>query len=905
MPTQAVQPKSSEIELTSQNQTQQTQTPQLQTQRAATLQRMLMQSRQALHAKTAMNLPQQDAAKFVEFTQQFESTPTTDSGSLNAQARQFIEQNSDNPRLLTATMGYLNAQGMVLRGAETQMNANREQAVDQLTNGVSELIKHSQSSDDLGKRLSKLSVSPVFTAHPTNLTRPQANDIIQKAQLNSDAALDQALFDSLHQEQGPRESKPTVHQEAAGYKQAISNLHKSAHRVHKSVNDSLDKLGQKPIEKPLVAIGNWVAGDRDGNPFVTAGVLKQVVAQHADTAMEGYAYKLSPGKNRLMGDRLTARLNLRTLLAKAGQGDAAHAIFTKIQTTRDNLSSDRPLASNSGYGTPQELITDLQSLDLSRLPADEKAIASKKLGNLIMDIKTGGFHGATTDIRQNSAINEKTVSALLTHAGIESNYEQLSENEKQTLLKNLIANSEMKLDMAAAKDNPDLQQELELIASYKEIHDTLGKEALGNCITANTETVSDLLEVCLLLKCAGVAGNDHLDMNIVGLIETVQDLENASTILGGLLSFDWYADKLKSQEQPQMVMVGYSDSGRLDGSASSNWAVYKGTQEMMQTASQHGVELQFFHGRGGTEGRGAGENYRDEIAVHDGQSLANGFRQTEQGEEVADKFGSIDVATANLADMVGTTMAKTATGADKRFTQHQPIMEQLATTGRQTYRALYEHPQTPEFYQQSTPIDFVGLSNAGSRPASRKSEPGKALNLDKLRAIPWVACWSQSRAHVPAFFGTGTALKALTEGGTPEQNASNTSELKDMYNNWPFFTNLVDRTELALAKADMQILRSYAPPHLQDSEVLQTIEQEYAETVTQINKLKGQDSLLAQRPEQRESQQVRNEVTNRANAMQSGLMSAYRSAGVNMQDNLQAPIVVSMQAVANGLGRFG
>lgn len=905
MPTQAVQRKSSEIELTSQSQTQTPKASQLQTQRAASLQRMLMQSRQALHAKTTMNLPPQDAATFSQFAEQFEQTPTSDNRSLNAQASEFIQKNLDNPRLLTATMGYLNAQGMVLRGAETQMNANRDQAVEHLTQGVSQLIKHSQSSDDLGKRLSKLSVSPVFTAHPTNLTRPQANEIIQNAQLNSEVALDQALFDSLHQEQGPRESKPTVHQEAAGYKQAISNLHKSAHRVHKSVNDSLDKLGQKPIEKPLVAIGNWVAGDRDGNPFVTASVLKQVVAQHADTAMEGYAYKLSPGKNRLMGKQLTARLNLRTLLAKAGQNEAAHAIFTKIQTTRDNLSSDRPLASNSGYGAPQELIDDLNGLDLSSLPPDEKAIASKKLNNLIMDVKTGGFHGATTDIRQNSAINEKTVSALLTHAGIESHYESLSEENKQTLLKSLITNYDMKLDMAAAQGNPDLQQELELIASYKEIHDTLGKEALGNCITANTETVSDLLEVCLLLKCAGLAGEDHLDMNIVGLIETVQDLENASTILGGLLSFDWYADKLKAQEQPQMVMVGYSDSGRLDGSASSNWAVYKGTHEMMETAAEHGVELQFFHGRGGTEGRGAGENYRDEIAVHDGNSLANGFRQTEQGEEVADKFGTIDVATANLADMVGSTMAKTATGADTRFAKHQPVMEKIASTARQTYRALYEHPQTPEFYQQSTPIDFVGLSNAGSRPASRKTEPGKALNLDKLRAIPWVACWSQSRAHVPAFFGTGTALKALTQGGTPEQNAANTAELQEMYANWPFFSNLIDRTELALAKADMQILRSYAPAHLQNSEVLQSIEQEYAETVSQINKLKGQDSLLQRRPEHKESQQVRNEVTNRANAMQSNLIDAYRKAGVHMQDNLQAPIVVSMQAVANGLGRFG
>ncbi len=808
-------------------------------------------------------------------------------------------------------MGYLNGQAMVLRGAENQYKSNREQSKEILHDRANAFIRHSQSSGSLSENIKKLTISPVFTAHPTNLTRPQAYNIIQQAELTTDETLDQEMLHSLHREQGPISKPPKVHEEALNYRQAIGNMHKSAHRVHKSINEELSKLGESTLDKPLVSVGNWVAGDRDGNPFVTADVLRQVVEQHADTALESYAYKLSPAKNRYSGDALGAltgqregRMNLRSLLAKGNQNQIAHMIYSKIMTTRTNIAEGNLLSANGGYDNAQELITDLKAIDLSELSANEQQIAQTKLEHLILDIKTAGFYGATTDIRQNSAINEKTIATLLQQNGIESNYTSLNEPAKQTLLKNLITNPDLTLEVNMLDNNdPAFTQEMQLINSYKMLQDQFGKEALGNCITANTETVSDLLEVMLLLKHVGLASDQHLDMNIVGLIETVADLENASVILGGILSFDWYQNNLIQAGKPQMVMVGYSDSNRLDGSASSNWAVYKGTQEMMQTAKQFNVELQFFHGRGGTEGRGAGENYHDEIAVHDGLSLINGFRQTEQGEEVADKFGTIDVATANLSDMVSATMSGITTGADQQFATHELIMDKLANFARAKYRELYENPNTPTFYQQSTPINFVKHSNAGSRPAARKAE--KTLNLDSLRAIPWTACWNQSRANVPAFFGTGTALKQLTEGGNLAENQKALTQLQDMYQNWPFFTNLVDRTEMALARADMNILELYTPATNNNREILNQIKNEYTETVRQINRIKQQSILLETRIEKRETLEIRNEVTHRANVMQANLLHATQEIGTEQADHLIPAIVMSMQAVANGLGRFG
>jgi len=254
-------------------------------------------------------------------------------------------------------------------------------------------------------------------------------------------------------------------------------------------------------------------------------------------------------------------------------------------------------------------------------------------------------------------------------------------------------------------NNPEFEREIGLIKSYKTIHDTYGPQALKNCITANTETMSDMLEVMLLLKYAGLADEHGIKMNVVPLIETVRDLHNGPDILNSMLNHPWYRQALKSSGNQQQIMVGYSDSNRLDGPLASSWAVYEGTAKMQEVANQNKINLHVFHGRGGTEARGSGDSYAQEIRSSNGASLVTGMRQTEQGEEVPAKFGTETMSKSNLADMVGSTLETMSKGTDQGLVKYTSTMEKLAQHARESYANLYSDPELPRFFRAAPPLN--------------------------------------------------------------------------------------------------------------------------------------------------------------------------------------------------------
>lgn len=861
-----------------------------------------LQSMDSVIEASVSDLNASDYDKAMNFLETFAVADENNPQELSNLADSFVKANSDNPKVLSAAANYLNAQGLVLRGEEISSRADLQDAKTELANNITAYLSAASSQNaDPTADLEKITVSPVFTAHPTNLSKPESSQITHNASSFSLASMEDKT-DSLKESLGNRTTQPTVLQEAHGNHNAIRNVMKSAHRVHKAVNESLQANGLAARSRPMIEAGNWVGGDRDGNPNVDAKTMKQIAIGNAELALGEYSRKLDQSK--LIRLKPHGQENLRQLVDKAGQAHKAQQIQARLDATVASINSREPLAAQS-YANPDQLIADLQSLDFSSLNPAEQQRARTKLDGLVMDVKTSGFHGTTTDIRQNSAVNEQTIATLLDLSGIESNYSSLSEGAKQYLLNTLLNNPNLQLTDTGDGLSAEFQQEMGLINGYKEVQDKLGKKALGNCITANTETASDLMEVMVLLRHAGVAGPNNLDMNIVGLIETVDDLKNAPTILNGLLSVPWYSNVMKQSNSPQMVMVGYSDSSRLDGSLSSNWEVYNATHTMMDVGAKHDTELKFFHGRGGTESRGAGQDYSQEIMVHDSRSLEHGFRQTEQGEEVGDKFGNKDVATVNMSKMLGTTLAKLAMGPDQDYEAGKAIMQPLAETARASYHDLVSMGEMPRFYQSSTPIEFVGQSNAGSRPASRKASPDGNLDLSKLRAIPWAACWTQARAMVPAFYGTGTAINEYTNTGDASVDSQRMEGLQQMYQSWPFFQNLVDRTELALAKSDMGVFRTYVPSDAKSQAIADKIENEYNLTTDMVNQVKGQSELLENRPEEKAILQVKKPVLNRSNAMQAAMIKSAREGGPNVADQLKGPMVISMQSVANSLGRFG
>jgi len=739
-------------------------------------------------------------------------------------------------------------------------------------------------------------VSPVFTAHPTQLNRPEStqellNDLPKV--ISGDLAATE-FASQLWSKAGHRDKQPTVFHEATLMKSALDNTLASIRKTHKEVRKALAEENRPQIEKSLINVGNWIGGDRDGNPNITPEVLTEIVKKLSESAFEDYSAKLGSHKDNKPG-------SLPRLLIDAGLGKELEQLRTRLEATKNYLIHDEPSVLH--FSSPQDFanqLNELSALDVSKLPVEQQMQLSNKLEQLKLSVDAMGFHGANTDIRQNSEMNQKTVGALLDASGQpESSYLSMNEDQRVEVLMNFLNDAPgYQLATEANCDNAVVQKELDFLNCYKKIQDKFGSNALKNIITANTESLSDMLEVCVMLKYAGLTDSGQLRMNVVPLIETVPDLKNANSLMTSLLDTPWYAERVKNGDGVQQVMLGYSDSMRSNGITSAAWEVYKNTSSLQDIAESRGIKMYAFHGRGGTEARGSGQTYQDEIQYLDGASLESGFRQTEQGEEVANKFGNRRLSNHNLSSMLTAALDQSSTGKDKLINKYADTMELLSSNADQHYCKLYNDPKLAQFLKITTPLEYVGLSNAGSRPASRKAGLEGKEYLAKLRAIPYTAAWYQSGSLAPAYFGLGTAMRTYRDapnnipGDTPSSRAM---QLLNMYKEWPFFKNLIDRSDAAIQKADMTIARQYANilPG-QDKAIFNLLESEYDNTREMIQLIKGPNADLNTQPTPRRVL---------AHGLQAALLKTkHDQPGIPVNDELMA---LSMQAVGNALGRFG
>jgi len=778
-------------------------------------------------------------------------------------------------------------------------------------------------------------VSPVLTAHPTEVQRKSILDchlIISSLLSNRDrvkmtpdelteneVALRRFIL-ILWQTRMLRPSKLTVHDEINNgleyYRYTFLN---EIPKIYANLEKQLESRFDKDIKvPPLLRIGSWIGGDRDGNPFVTHEVMLDAVQQQSALAFEHYL-----GETHVLGQRLslTERLadvsdELRKLADASPDTDPARAdepyrralnlIYSRLSATTRHLGHKithlPPLGTNTKpYATSQEFIADLDVLIDSLFKHGAVYLARGRLANLRRSAEVFGFHLAPLDMRQHSAVHEQTVSELLSLGGCRNDYVNLGETDRRETL--IAALKNVKSLLASFNQYSEVaQSEMSIMHTAAEIHRRFGRAALPNHIISKTDAVSDLLEIMLMLQQVGLLeGIDKLHVNIIPLFETIEDLRGCGIIMDELFAIPLYRKLLFSRGNTQEVMLGYSDSNKDGGYITANWELYKAEVELVKVFEKHGVELRLFHGRGGTVGRGGGPSY-DAILAQPPGSVNGQIRITEQGEVISSKYSNPEIGRRNLETLIAATMEATLLhhhGDDSTMPEYHRIMEALSLDAFAAYRKLvYETPGFNDYFFSATPIREIAELNIGSRPSSRKP----SYRIEDLRAIPWVFSWGLTRTLLPGWFGFGSAVNRFIE----REGKAGFSQLREMYKNWAFFRGLMSNMDMVLSKTDMGIASRYAElvedKALRDA-IFGVIENEWEVTVKMLFSVTGNTTLLQDNPAFARSLLTRTPYIDPLNHLQVGLLERHRAGDEDEQ--VKRGIHISINGIATGLRNSG
>jgi phosphoenolpyruvate carboxylase len=662
----------------------------------------------------------------------------------------------------------------------------------------------------------------------------------------------------------------------------------------------------------FLRLGSWIGGDRDGNPNVTAATLRYALQQGSRTLLDSYLQQV---------DSLSAELTISTELAAATEevlaladagGEtslarrdepyrrALQTISRRLETTRIRLEGGDGLATASGqepYATPQALRTDLVAIAHSLTRDGARLLASGgALGRLIRTVESCGFHLATLDLRQNSDVHCRVVTELLRGAGVVADYAALDEDARAALLRRELSSPRL-LASPYAQYGAETLSELEIVRAAAAAHALYGSACITAYIISKCESVSDMLEVNLLLKEAGLyrpAAPEEAAIMVVPLFETIGDLERAPQIMREWLSLpEVHAAALR--RGCQEVMVGYSDSNKDGGYLTSVWSLNRATSALATVFAESGVRMQIFHGRGGSVGRGGGPAFAAIRAQPPG-TVQGRLRITEQGEVIAAKYGTPESAAANLESIAAATVlasledhSRTAEG-DPRFVA---AMSALSAEAFQQYRALvYGTPGFTTFFRQMTPVQEIATLKIGSRPASRSS----STRIEDLRAIPWVFSWSQARVMLPGWFGTGQALAGFGDRGL----------LREMAQASPFFRTALDNMEMVLAKSDLGIARHYlglVEDQAMATAIFDRISAAWRQAHDSVLDITGQGRLLEKNPVLDTSIRLRLPYIAPLNLLQAQLIRRHRAG--ESDPRVQEGILLSINAIATALRNSG
>lgn len=738
----------------------------------------------------------------------------------------------------------------------------------------------------------------------------------------------------------------------SSFLQAITNFMVEYKRLAEERGIKLDN--PKPI-----TMGMWIGGDRDGNPFVTAETLKlsatlqsevilnyyidkvytlyrtfslstnlsetsQAVAEMAALSTDKSVYRenepyrrafhyiqskliqtllyLKEGNFSNEGQRLTDRAE-KTLSAKTtpsvsnkGREIIPNYIQSRISETLTELKKEE----TPSYKTAKEFKEDLQVIYDSLIEHHGEALVTGDLTELLQAVDVFGFFLASIDMRQDSSVHEACVAELLASANIVKDYSSLSEEEKcQVLLKQLLEDPRI-LSATHEPKSELLQKELEIFKTARQLKDALGEEVIKQNIISHSTSVSDLLELAIMLKEVGLIDENGTRVQIVPLFETIEDLDNSCETMEKYLSLPIAQKWIASKNNYQEIMLGYSDSNKDGGYLSSCWTLYKAQQQLTAIGDKFGVKITFFHGRGGTVGRGGGPTY-EAITSQPLRSINDRIRLTEQGEVIGNKYGNKDAAYYNLEMLVSAAINRMVTHKKSdahTSNKYERIMDQVVERSYQIYRDLvFGDERFYDYFFESSPIKAISSFNIGSRPAARKT----ITEIGGLRAIPWVFSWSQSRVMFPGWYGVGSSFKEFIDQD-PENNLA---FLQLMYKRWPFFKSLLSNVDMVLSKSNMNIAFEYAQlcedQNVRD--IFNIILDEWQLTKNVILEIEGHDELLAENTYLRDSLDYRMPYFNVLNYIQLELIKRQRNG--QLTPDQEKLIHITINGIATGLRNSG
>src|SRR5688572_25051799 len=643
-------------------------------------------------------------------------------------------------------------------------------------------------------------VSPVLTAHPTEVQRQSILDCEREiARLLSQSG--PGREELLHAEilrlwltAMLRDTRLAVSDEVANGLAyfRLTFLHELP-RLYAELEHALKErfnLEAEPRLPPFLPVGTWIGGDRDGNPYVTGAVLRGALAQQARLILGHYLDEVSQLYKELA---LSARIHpappaIEALAAASGESSAYRrdepyrraisGIQARLAGAAEALAELKanppPVVQRPPYANAEEFSADLAVISESLEKQGAGLLARGRLAALQRKVSLFGFHLAPIDLRQSSGEHEAALGELLERAAVCANYRELDEEARTALLVKELAGPRP-LRVPHVQYSEFLEKELAILAAAAEGRRRFGARAVPHYVISHCSAVSDLLEVGVLLREAGLLGQ----MDIVPLFESIADLGNCGTVMAEALDLPLYRGWVNARSGAQEVMLGYSDSNKDGGYFTSNWALYKA----------RGVRLRLFHGRGGTIGRGGGPSYEAVLAQPPG-SVDGALRLTEQGEVIASKYADPESGRRNLETLAAATLEASFAVQAKDHRRHEAIAEELSARAFEAYRSLVQSAGFVEYFRASTPIAEIADLNIGSRPASRRATE----RIEDLRAIPWVFSWTQCRLMLPGWYGFGTAVEKW--GGALE-------ELQAMYREWPFFRSVLSNLDMVLAKTDL------------------------------------------------------------------------------------------------------